>query len=620
MMKKRGAHMAVIALVIGAGTLGAGGANLAEGAASMTKQDEPRQGGAVRVLNNFVTELLAVSGPALRRDKVHRFRNPRDGWVFIAATAQVEGGGKVQVILKRGRAEQVVIEHQQGSAETLEAMRNLPAGEHGISIRCRGNAVAERLVVRAVPEIIYCKYAAQPHVSEYGAYDWEFLSRHILPHVNTIVGTGNEADRPRAEEWKRRGGRWIVECGLPGLSAESVTADEAYTYWAENPGYKDALLDGIIVDEFGSGWSVRDAAKYRAWTEAVNRLYQRPEWRGKLYYPYCGELWRCEPSRAFAEAVMGHGGRVAFERYLREQATEAEAEAYVNHALANETLMWRRVIPGSEKHLIICLGYMSAPPESLNCNPATDYKVYMDMQFNVIANHPDCAGIYGIMEYLSSYADEEIVRWTGKLYRHYCIDGRRERLTRDPYMLPHLRNPDFDEGTEGWTIAAAEGGSMQVRNFKGYGWLQGRYPPSAHGDNFLWSKRSAARPNVFSQTIRELKPGRLYSLKMYTGDYRDLVEGKSARQEHAVGIKIDGVEMIPEKCFRHVFANCYSHHLGPFDDKHKFWMNYHQRVFRAKSESAHLSISDWASEGEPGGPAGQELMYNFIEVQPYLAE
>ena len=187
-------------------------------------------------------------------------------------------------------------------------------------------------------------------------------------------------------------------------------------------------------------------------------------------------------------------------------------------------------------------------------------------------------------------------------------------------MLPHIQNPDFDNGADGWALSPAESGSMEVRNFKGYGWLEGRYPPSRHGDNFLWTRRSAAKPNMFSQTIRKLEPGRLYSLKMYTGDYRDLVEGKSAQQTHAVSIKIDGVEMVPAKSFQHVFANCYSHHLGPFDDKHKFWMNYHQKIFRAKSESADLSISDWAGEAEPGGPVGQELIYNFIEVQPYLAE
>lgn len=36
--------------------------------------------------------------------------------------------------------------------------------------------------------------------------------------------------------------------------------------------------------------------------------------------------------------------------------------------------------------------------------------------------------------------------------------------------------------------------------------------------------------------------------------------------------------------------------------------------------SARLTVSDWTTDAEPGGPVGRELMFNFIEIQPYLAE
>ena len=47
-------------------------------------------------------------------------------------------------------------------------------------------------------------------------------------------------------------------------------------------------------------------------------------------------------------------------------------------------------------------------------------------------------------------------------------------------------------------------------------------------------------------------------------------------------------------------------------------MNYHWRVFRAKGTMARLTVSDWEERSYCAGPTGQELMYNFIEVQPYL--
>ena len=47
-------------------------------------------------------------------------------------------------------------------------------------------------------------------------------------------------------------------------------------------------------------------------------------------------------------------------------------------------------------------------------------------------------------------------------------------------------------------------------------------------------------------------------------------------------------------------------------------MNYHQRVFRAKAGEAKLTVSDWAAGKEPRGPVGQELIFNFLEVNPFL--
>jgi hypothetical protein len=188
------------------------------------------------------------------------------------------------------------------------------------------------------------------------------------------------------------------------------------------------------------------------------------------------------------------------------------------------------------------------------------------------------------------------------------------------YRLDHIQNPDFGEGTKGWVVEAAEEGSVGTKRVKGYSWLQGRYPRTNQGDTFLWMKRSAKKPNIVWQEIKNLKPGRLYSLKMVTADYGELMKGESVKQKHAVSIRLDNVELIPEKCFQFVIANNYAHHWGPFNDKHPFWMNYHFWVFRAKDRTAKLSISDWTDEREPGGPIGQELMFNFVEVQPYLED
>ena len=84
-------------------------------------------------------------------------------------------------------------------------------------------------------------------------------------------------------------------------------------------------------------------------------------------------------------------------------------------------------------------------------------------------------------------------------------------------------------------------------------------------------------------------------------------------------IDLDGVELLTgeRNNFQFPIANCYSHELGKFDRDHNYWVNYHWRVFRARGTTATITVCDWRSDTEPGGAAGQEIAYNFIEVQPY---
>ncbi len=134
-------------------------------------------------------------------------------------------------------------------------------------------------------------------------------------------------------------------------------------------------------------------------------------------------------------------------------------------------------------------------------------------------------------------------------------------------------------------------------------------------------KRSPSKPNAFSQEITHLEPGRLYSLKMITADHQDLVRGTSRRAAHAISIALEGVEL--QTGSQDAFSNCPYHSWATeagFTEAKPLWMNYHWRVFRAKGATARLSVSDWKSPTQPGGAAGQELMFNFLELQPYLSE
>jgi len=258
----------------------------------------------IKVLNNFVAELLSVESCS---GGEYSFGNPRDGWVFFLSTAEADEVGRLQVLLVTDKDEDALLEHWAGET-SLEAMRFLPAGEYRVKIRGEGEARLKRLVVRAVPEIIYCKFGYDPHVREYGPYDWEFLQRYVLHSVNCIVGNGDEQQMPFVEEWKRRGGKWIVECGVPGLRSGKVTAEEAYDYWSQNPGFQSPLMDGVIADEFFG----KDVEQYPAWIEAVERIGENPFFRGKTFYAYCGgAMYRARQSSLFVETLMEKGYRLA---------------------------------------------------------------------------------------------------------------------------------------------------------------------------------------------------------------------------------------------------------------------------------------------------------------------
>jgi hypothetical protein len=269
--------------------------------------------------------------------------------------------------------------------------------------------------------------------------------------------------------------------------------------------------------------------------------------------------------------------------------------------------------------MIIAFGYMSMG-FALNAHPSVDYKVFLDMQFRYLATNRAFKGLYGITGWTSGYAEEETLKWTAQLYRHYGIEGNTDLLSERygfRYELRHIRNPDFAFNWEGWNVPVNIERNCAVRNLEGYSLLQGRWSYTAVGNTVMVVKRSAARPNAISQPVRHLVPGRLYSVKTISGDYEDFVNGRSIEKVHALRIAIEGGDLVPEKCFQCTLPNHNTTSFGPFGKDNKFWFNIHHLVFRATEKTGRITISDWTTPSEPGGPIDQQLMFNFVELQPY---
>jgi hypothetical protein len=335
----------------------------------------------------------------------------------------------------------------------------------------------------------------------------------------------------------------------------------------------------------------------------------------------------------FVQTLMDCGYRLGPEWYLPEgrsrpgriirQTEDLQAEFGPGWEQASRE-SFERASPGAATNRVIVVSLLSEPGwETGDLYPNYDYNVFLDCQLQFLATDPAFFGLRGVQGYLSSYCGEEQIRLFARLVRHYAIEGRTDRMLKDPYVLTHLKNPDFEDGTAGWTVAPAVSApdqpSIAVKTATGFGVLQAKYHgPEGLGDIALWTKRNAERPNVVSQQVRNLAPGRLYSLRFFTGDYQELLRGKSDRRKHAISVTIENVEPVAEKCFQAVVRSGYWYPFGPFNRDNPYWMNYHQHVFRAKQETARLLLSDWASAQSAGGPDGEELIWNFIQVQPYF--
>ncbi|MBI4024721.1 MAG: LamG domain-containing protein [Verrucomicrobia bacterium] len=594
---------------------------LKEAADKAALSERPAWVGKVKILNNLVWELLNASPRAGGADAKFSFTNPRAGWVFFAATSagDFKEGDRAELILDSHAVNQSLIVHEGGRASTHEAMRYLPAGDHTLTVARKGKAALSRIVVRRIPEIMFDEYLQNHNViKDYPPRDAEFMEKNGLFNVLTTlqVHGGRSAAPPHGQEW-RAAGRHLTEGGPLGADA---TAEDLCERWLAPLG--KSWVDGVSVDEF-MHYTPR-------LTEAIKRAIIDPRLRGKRFYAFC-----CAPvperggaeGTIFLRTLMEAGHYALWERYLQEPPTESEGWHSMHVGVRDAArAYWLPICADAMAHTVLAFGnFMSSPPTNFNVQPGVDFKVWMDMQYNLIANDPMFFGLAGLMEWTSGYADDENIRWAAKLYRHYAIEGRTDMLSPKhgfKFALTHLQNGDFAEGLKHWDAQPADGGGLEVGRLTGFSSLQGRYPETSQGNTFLRMKRSAKAPNTVSQTIKELVPGKLYSVKFLAANYGDLLAGKSERKMLVVGLTVANANLLPEKSLQNPFASGTfgNGNAGAFNSKNAFWNNYLCRVFRAKGNEARLTISDWLDDKEPGAPVGQEIICNFIEVQPYLEE
>ncbi len=554
-----------------------------------------------KVLNNFVTQLVDAS--ELTENSIHEFTIewPRTGWLFFRATAWAGRSGTVRMTLRRVGAPETtqplaVMTYEAGEKGTRESMHHVRDGTHTLRVELE-DAEMNSLDVRRIPIIIYERVPGSFRaMGGYPEYDREFLRRcGMLDACNTI---GTYDGFLWMQEWQRTGRHAIR---IAGGFSRWKTPERTYEFFRSaivNP----SGVNGMIVDEFYPG----QKEKFPLYVDILKRVQE--DVPDRVCYVYLAGSG--ESMRSFVEPLKDTRTFFVLEEQVYERRTLAELQEMGFGK--NWVKQFSDYLPNFSERCIHSVGVFSGPngrKYNDDVYPSVSYKTLKELHFYELATDPLHAGVGGVEIYQSTLCDEEYLRWCAKLFRHYAIEGSQVRLSNDPYELNHLDNPDFEDGLEGWTVDAALPGTVDVREIKDYGMkVQGRH---GHvGDHFVWMKRHADKPNVISQEIKNLEPGRHYSIRMYTGDYQNMTQW----QIHNVSVQLRGSEIIPSQTIQNAWEHQAEKEFGP----KPMYPNYHRYVFKAVTSTAMLMISDWHSPTIPSAPVGQELTFNFIQVEPYL--
>lgn len=552
-------------------------------------EEEPPASGA---LNNLVRLLLDEASP---KDGDYAFANPMEGWVFFTVTGAGRAGGQVRLRIE-GLSDEIVLNTENG----WEAMRRMSAGSYRMSLSQEGDWRAERLVVRRIPELIYTRHG-------YGPFDWDFLSQHVLHSTNIVVsGPPPKDDKPLITQWTDAGRQWIIErpAGYWGGEKEWGESHDRWKRGFQHP------HRGTIADEFGPRY---DFQAFLTWSDIVHRLGR--EVPGSRFFAYVFGFEQYPSNHPFINAVLQNNGLVVWERYLGEQPNEAAAKAAIEQAFVEPMRRAGNVFPAVQQQTIICPSiWIGRRPLSNEHYPDVDYKVFLDMQFQGLATHPAFRDLAGIGPWTSGYADREIVRWLGALFRHYGIEGRTDLLSEQygyRYQPNHVENAGFEKREQGLDLQPAERDTIGIGRTKDVPELAINATAieiAPRGEHYLWMQRSARGPNRVTQQVRNLAQGEYYSVKMYTADLGDF---KTAPETpHAVSINLSGGEIVEDESERVVVEGRRRHVSGSVYFTHFFI------VFRATDSVAELEITDWAEEEDPGAAIGQKLYFDFLQVQP----
>ena len=539
-------------------------------------------------LNNLVTTILEQN---LAEDQEScTISNPKDGWLFIdlkaAATASLD--------------DSIVITADTPRHETF---RYATKGAHTVTVKGGKGA---KLTVRSIANIFNYPLCANSQVPQNGKYDWAFHEKYVFPAVTTL--NGGFCEEQNIPKIREMGLRWIANLG----TTNPKDIDDLLNRFNNSKGMLEPCYDGVTCDEQFFGRASLDTYTQTLWK------YKVPE--GKLIYTWIvGNPGLKGMHNDFMSASINTSkgeGLLLFEAYCHSRPTEEDAAEYLSQRINRTMRAFNEFYPNAAAHSGMLLGnFNQIPVISLDVLPHVDYKYYLDMQLNILANHPDFANLNTVGYWGSYYDDEELYRWSFKLLRHYAVEGKTDMLSKQPkynykYSPGLLVNCDFEEGTEGWTVDAASEKSVKIAEM-GADFLrnsEGRWGSQSYGKHLCVLTRGEEKANTLSQVAKGLVPGRTYTLQFCSIDYDDQVAQKHNPYKLPLEATLgEGARIIPEKSYVYVDNRLNERRKKAPSAR----INLTHIRFVAEAENVSLTFSD--EKAKPGKRYG----FNYVMMKPY---
>ena len=585
-------------------------------------RDDIKGATPLRRLNNFVSEIFRR--PYAEGDC--EFTLAKEGWLYVSLS---DTGAKVECRLD-GEPARFVLE-----AGRLELMRRLSQGRHVLSLKGKASGeVTARIIKCIYRSALHRAAKMNPNFTDY-CYGADFFNAFgLFGGMNaTSVNSGmrdDPASRRLVERMRERGVQvnWSYGMGQIDPRREKFADYLAYvtnqfSYVAGENGEFDE--NGISL---GNG-SLSKVNTAEVWWHAYGegRKIDVFFYDGALSMHRYPHLDIPELS-AYVNSGDGRSMMLA-EAYYRSPETQADFDRTVDFAKRQFRAMRELVPSAPSRYFYLFNGWMMIGGWTSWYSPATDMRAFNAEMLRIFATDPAFAEMGGAA-FSTPACYEDFFRFMASALRYYCIDGGTDSFAAKNGMSiwpQHVRNGDFEDGLDGWTVEKAAPDTISVGSLPNFGsrW-QGRQYPAGYsaphgrrpGDRFAVFTQSAKAPNALRRKITGLEPGRVYQLTCAISDLATARKGLATGEYRKVKpvnlpfmrVEVAGAEEIRE--LRHVFDD-----IGKYGRQCVFPTRV---VFRASSAEAEAVFSDWNADGTPGAPEGRQTIVNYIGVYPYFYE